>query len=184
MTLTRFLVMYFRVFMPFFIWASTAVVCQSEEKVTVRPTVTVEFNSTDRMMTLNATGQFVCEVESDGMGCLSNMFAVYCVQSFKLAMASLNETDWCVWSKVNSWYSNLSTCTEDICDLYFIPWPNRVVEQTFLDIHSLFFKDCPTDELSDPPPAIMFALVITPICLIPVMVSLVVLKTKNGDGNS
>lgn len=43
----------------------------------------------------------VCEDESDGMGCLSDMFAVYCVQSFKLAMASLNKTDWCVWSKVN-----------------------------------------------------------------------------------
>ncbi|XP_031585772.1 receptor activity-modifying protein 2 [Oreochromis aureus] len=184
MTLTRFLVMYFRVFMLLFIWASTAVVCQSEEKVTVHPTVTVEFNSTDRMMTLNASGQFVCAVDSDRMGCLSDMFALLCVQRFELEMASLNKTDWCDWSKVNSWYSNLSMCTEVICDSSSIPWPNRVVEQTFLDIHSRFFKDCPTDELSDPPPAIMFALVITPICLIPVMVSLVVLKTKNGDGNS
>ncbi|CAI5675984.1 receptor activity-modifying protein 2 isoform X1 [Oreochromis niloticus] len=184
MTLTRFLVMYFRVFMLLFIWASTAVVCQSEEKVTVHPTVTVEFNSTDRMMTLNASGQFVCAVDSDRMSCLPDMFALLCVQIFELEMASLNKTDWCDWSKVNSWYSNLSTCTEQICDLYSIPWPNHVVEQTFLDIHSRFFKDCPTDELSDPPPAIMFALVITPICLIPVMVSLVVLKTKNGDGNS
>lgn len=63
-----------------------------------------------------------------------------------------------------------------------IPWPNPLVEQTFVEIHSSHFKDCPSQELSDPPPVIVFALVMTPICLIPVMVSLVVLKTKNGDG--
>lgn len=65
-----------------------------------------------------------------------------------------------------------------------MPWPNPFVEEIFVDIHTKFFRDCPTEELSDPPPAIVFALVITPICLIPVMVSLVVLKTKNGDGSS
>lgn len=81
-------------------------------------------------------------------------------------------------------YSNLSLCTEDIFDCLLVPWPNPFVEQIFVDIHTEFFRDCPTEELSDPPPAIVFALVITPICLIPVMVSLVVLKTKNGDGSS
>lgn len=65
-----------------------------------------------------------------------------------------------------------------------VPWPNPFVEELFVDIHTTFFRDCPTEELSDPPPAIVFALVISPICLIPVMVSLVVLKTKNGDGSS
>jgi len=58
------------------------------------------------------------------------------------------------------------------------------VEQIFVDIHSRYFKECPTEEFSDPPPPIVFALVFIPICLIPVMVSLVVLKTKNGDGSS
>lgn len=81
-------------------------------------------------------------------------------------------------------YSNLSLCTEDIFDCLLMPWPNPFVEEIFVDIHTKFFRDCPTEELSDPPPAIVFALVITPICLIPVMVSLVVLKTKNGDGSS
>lgn len=81
-------------------------------------------------------------------------------------------------------YSNLSLCTEDIFDCLLVPWPNPFVEEIFVKIHTTFFRDCPTEELSDPPPAIIFALVITPICLIPVMVSLVVLKTKNGDGSS
>lgn len=118
------------------------------------------------------------------MYCLSVLFEHLCLNNFKRAMASLNRTDWCVWSNVSGMYSNLSMCTEEISDCLLIPWPNPLVEQTFVDIHSTYFKDCPTEELSDPPPAIVFALVITPICLIPVMVSLVVLKTKNGDGSS
>lgn len=83
-----------------------------------------------------------------------------------------------------SLYSNLSLCTEEISDCLLIPWPNSLVERKFVDLHAKYFKDCPTEELSDPEPAIVFALAITPICLIPIMVSLVVLKTKNGDGSS
>ncbi|XP_075941523.1 receptor activity-modifying protein 2 [Anarhichas minor] len=118
------------------------------------------------------------------MDCLSMLLDYVCLPKFKNAMASLNSTNWCTWGNVSGLYSNLSLCTEEISDCLGIPWPNPLVEQTFVDIHSSFFKDCPSEELSDPPPVIVFALVITPICLIPVMVSLVVLKTKNGDGSS
>ena len=68
-------------------------------------------------------------------------------------------------------------------DCLLIPWPNPLVEETFVDIHTRFFQDCPAEELSDPPPVVVMALVVTPICLIPVMVILVVFKTKNGDGS-
>lgn len=118
------------------------------------------------------------------MECLQSLNNLLCLNQFEGAMNSLNSSEWCIWSNVNSLYSNLSHCTEEISDCLLIPWPNPLVEQTFVDIHSRFFQDCPTEELSDPPPAIILALVITPICLIPVMVSLVVLKTKNGDGSS
>lgn len=118
------------------------------------------------------------------MDCLYKLFNHLCLSKFGQAMASLNSTDWCIWGNVSGSYSNFSLCTEEISDCLLIPWPNPLVEQTFVDIHFMFFKDCPTEELSDPPPVIVFALVITPICLIPVMVSLVVLKTKNGDGSS
>lgn len=87
-------------------------------------------------------------------------------------------------SSLCSFYSKLSNCTEEISDCLLIPWPNRLVEHKFVEIHADFFKDCPSEELSDPAPVIVFALVITPICLIPAMVSLVVLKTKNGDGSA
>ncbi|XP_041813133.1 receptor activity-modifying protein 2 isoform X2 [Chelmon rostratus] len=118
------------------------------------------------------------------MDCLSKLLDHLCLYNYEVKMASINSSDWCVWGNVSGLYSNLSLCTEEISDCLLIPWPNPLVEQTFVNIHSRFFKDCPTEELSDPPPVIVFALVITPICLIPVMVSLVVLKTKNGDGSS
>ncbi|KAF7656970.1 hypothetical protein LDENG_00033590 [Lucifuga dentata] len=116
--------------------------------------------------------------------CLSYLFQGVCFRHFNDEMDSLNSTDWCIWGNVRGAYNDFSLCTEEICDCLLIPWPNPLVEQTFVKIHSMFFQDCPTEELSDPPPSIVFALVITPICLIPVMVILVVLKTKNGDGSS
>nr|XP_020463100.1 receptor activity-modifying protein 2 isoform X2 [Monopterus albus]XP_020463101.1 receptor activity-modifying protein 2 isoform X2 [Monopterus albus]XP_020463103.1 receptor activity-modifying protein 2 isoform X2 [Monopterus albus] len=131
----------------------------------------------------------ICILCSDYYGgpttdCLSSLFENLCLTKFESAMASLNSTDWCIWSNVRGLYSNLSLCTERMSDCLQIPWPNPLVEQTFVNIHSKYFKDCPAEELSDPPSVVIFALVVTPICLIPIMVSLVVLKTKNGDGSS
>ncbi|XP_008415260.1 receptor activity-modifying protein 2 isoform X2 [Poecilia reticulata] len=130
----------------------------------------------------------VCKICEDHYGepsmeCLSFLFDDY-LNYFNKQMSSLNSTDWCVWDKVSSFYSNFSTYTENISDCLGIPWPNSLVEKLFVNIHAAYFKACPTEEFSDPPPGIVFALVITPICLIPVMVSLVVIKTKNGDGTS
>lgn len=96
----------------------------------------------------------------------------------------MNSTEWCIWSNVRSHYNHFTECTEQAADCLLISWPNPMVERSFVEIHHMFFWDCPTEALSDPPPGIVFALVMTPICLIPVMVILVVLKTKNGDRSS
>ncbi|XP_044036096.1 receptor activity-modifying protein 2 isoform X2 [Siniperca chuatsi] len=204
MTDTSFSLMFSGCFVTLLIWGCTTVVCLVDEKLVVGPTMTIGYHSTE---TMNAnvtygdpTLSFVCGNNSHScmdfcsfcydiygaptMDCLSKLFDHLCLFNFEHAMASLNSSDLCIWGNVSGSYSNLSLCTEKISDCLLIPWPNPLVEQTFVDIHSKFFKDCPTEELSDPPPVIVFALVITPICLIPVMVSLVVLKTKNGDGSS
>ncbi|NP_001107904.1 receptor activity-modifying protein 2 precursor [Danio rerio] len=107
-----------------------------------------------------------------------------CNYNFVLAMDSMNSTDWCSLEKVKSAYNNFTMCTETVADCLLVPWPNRFVEQKFVDIHATYFHDCPTEALRDPPPSIILALVMTPICLIPVMVVLVVFKTKNGDRRS
>ncbi|KAG7249880.1 hypothetical protein CRUP_026280, partial [Coryphaenoides rupestris] len=81
-------------------------------------------------------------------------------------------------------YNNFTVCTEEIAECLLIPWPNPLVEGIFVGIHRAYFHNCPTEELSDPPPSIVLALVMTPICLIPIMVVLVVLKSKNTDGSA
>lgn len=81
-------------------------------------------------------------------------------------------------------YNKFTMCSENLAECLTLPWPNRLVEDMFVEIHSSFFKKCPTETLRDPPPNVVFALVMTPICLIPAMVVLVVLKTKNGDRRS
>lgn len=208
MSAVTFSLLFSGCFVTLLLWGCTTVVCLVDEKLEIQPTTATGY-STD-MMAANATSgesfpfdsmvhvacgnnsqhceEFcsICSSFSGGqiMDCLPLLFEHMCLSNFKAAMALLNDTDWCIWSNVRGMYSNLSLCTEEISDCLLIPWPNPLVEQTFVNIHSQFFVDCPSEELSDPPPSIIFALVITPICLIPVMVSLVVLKTKNGDGSS
>ncbi|KAB5553685.1 hypothetical protein PHYPO_G00041480 [Pangasianodon hypophthalmus] len=111
-------------------------------------------------------------------------FLKYCRTNFQNEMGNVNATDWCMWDKVKSPYNNFSVCSEEIAECLTLPWPNRLVEDMFVEIHSSFFQECPTETLRDPPPNVIFALVMTPICLIPAMVVLVVLKTKNGDRRS
>ncbi|XP_077590499.1 receptor activity-modifying protein 2 [Stigmatopora nigra] len=184
----------------------SSVCCLVDEKLSVQSATTAAYYSTETInMASNATfgdmpSQIACAPSSincsivqaqchvffggPNMECLYALFDSMCLCNFEVAMATMNASDWCAWSNVSGLYSSLSLCTETISDCLEIWWPNPLVEQTFVDIHQRFFKDCPTEELSDPAPPIVFALVITPILLIPVMVSLVVLKTKNGDGSS
>ncbi|CAL1587708.1 unnamed protein product [Knipowitschia caucasica] len=187
----------------FIIICVTPSLCLLNEELAVEPTVSERLSASMMEKPLNASvSNFtlpltcgnnthycmdLCSFCHDifhehSMQCLSVLLDSLCLTTFHIEMTQSN-ADSCVWGNVSGFYSNLSICTEEISDCLIIPWPNPLVEQTFLDIHSRYFQDCPSEELSDPPPAIVFALVITPICLIPVMVSLVVLKTKNGDGS-
>ncbi|MEQ2304377.1 hypothetical protein AMECASPLE_026423 [Ameca splendens] len=205
MTGTRFFLMFSGCLVALLIWGCTTVICLVNDNVTVQPVTTTTamtrgHNETQESEVFGSQLPFACGINSPAcpsycsfcmdffgkptMECLSALFSHLCLPVFTDSIRSLNTTDWCVWDKVSSLYSNFSLCTEEISDCLLIPWPNSLVEAFFVNIHSEFFKKCPTEEFSDPPPAIVFALVITPICLIPVMVSLVVLKTKNGDGAS
>ncbi|KAK2833190.1 hypothetical protein Q5P01_017079 [Channa striata] len=199
MTATTFSLLFSGCYVTLLILGCRTVVCLVDEKLGAEPATTV---GNDSMLHITEPTyghstfplpcgnsercahfcQF-CWDHGIHLDCLPTLFDA-CLLDFVNAMDSQNSTDWCIWSNVRGLYSNLSHCTEEMSDCLRIPWPNPLVEQTFVKIHSEYFIDCPTEELSDPPSAIVFALVVTPICLIPVMVSLVVLKTKNGDGSS
>ncbi|XP_048052076.1 receptor activity-modifying protein 2 [Megalobrama amblycephala] len=125
----------------------------------------------------------VC-VNSSIRTCYEMLVVHWCRYHFNVAMASMNSTVWCSLERVKSAYNNFTVCTETVADCLLLPWPNHFVESIFVDIHTTYFQECPTEALRDPPPSIVLALVMTPICLIPAMVVLVVLKTKNGDRRS
>uniref|UniRef100_A0A3Q2P238 Receptor (G protein-coupled) activity modifying protein 2 n=1 Tax=Fundulus heteroclitus TaxID=8078 RepID=A0A3Q2P238_FUNHE len=207
MTVTKFSLVFSGCLATFLIWECTTVICLVNDKVTAQPATTATtrptatgYNATQKTEVVGSQHSFACGNVSHScsgycsfcediygkptMDCLSTLLEFICLPHFNDSMKSLSMTDWCVWDKVSSLYSTFSLCSEEISDCLIIPWPNSLVETMFVNIHSEYFIKCPTEEFSDPPPAIVFALVITPICLIPVMVSLVVLKTKNGDGTS
>ncbi|XP_061089088.1 receptor activity-modifying protein 1-like isoform X2 [Conger conger] len=118
------------------------------------------------------------------IACYHFLIHATCFETFNKSMSTLNAKEFCQWNSIKSPYDNFTICTEERADCLLIPWPNKLVENMFVEIHSNYFKSCPTQGLDDPPPSIVFALVMTPICLIPVMVVVVVMKTKNGDRRS
>ncbi|PWA17668.1 hypothetical protein CCH79_00008250, partial [Gambusia affinis] len=181
MTVTRFSLVFSGCLVTLLIWGCTNVICLDNDKATVQ-LVTTTVKTTTCVNGLHC--QSICDICEHRYGqpsveCLSFLFDEY-LHLFSEQMRSLNSTDWCVWDKVSSFYSDFSTCTEHLSDCLGIPWPNSLVEKLFVNIHSEYFKTCPTEEFSDPPPGIVFALVITPICLIPVMVSLVMFVAGPG----
>ncbi|XP_063079903.1 receptor activity-modifying protein 2 isoform X2 [Engraulis encrasicolus] len=121
---------------------------------------------------------------ADRQFCYEILHKLQCHTKFVETIEGFNDTALCKRDVVLKPYNNFSACSEEIADCLLIPWPNPMVEDVFVEIHTKYFQDCPLQELRDPPPGIVFALVMTPICLIPAMVFLVVLKTKNGDGMS
>ncbi|KAF7225746.1 receptor activity-modifying protein 2 [Nothobranchius furzeri] len=193
MTATRFSLLFSGSLVTLLIWGCPTVTCQVNDNTTVQPiTASTGYSSTESWTTAcgNSSRCLIfcdfCEraFGSPSMDCLSLIVEKICLPDFHDSMLLLNSTDWCIWDNVKSLYSNFSVCTEEVSDCLLIPWPNQLVKEVFVNIHYQYFVECTTEEFSDPPPAIVFALVITPICLIPMMVSLVVLKTKNGDGTS
>nr|XP_023691469.1 receptor activity-modifying protein 1-like isoform X2 [Paramormyrops kingsleyae] len=126
-----------------------------------------------------------CNHEScDWVECYKNFVIFKCLPSFEKSLTDYNNHERCTWDTIKRSYTEFTMCTELYADSLRVPWPNQLVEDTFVWIHAKYFQDCLVTELYDPPPSIIFVLVMTPICLIPVMVTLVVLKTKNGDSTS
>ena len=50
-------------------------------------------------------------------------------------------------------YNTFTMCTEEIAECLLIPWPNRMVENEFVNIHSRFSRTVPTRGWATPPPA-------------------------------
>lgn len=83
-------------------------------------------------------------------------------------------------------YSDLQYCLEYFADRFGLGFPNPLAERLILETHLIHFANCslvqPT--FSDPPEDVLLAMIIAPICLIPFLVTLVVWRSKDSDGQA
>ncbi|XP_057631622.1 receptor activity-modifying protein 2 [Chionomys nivalis] len=94
--------------------------------------------------------------------------------------------DWCNWTLISRHYSDLQYCLEYFADRFGLGFPNPLAERLILETHLIHFANCslvqPT--FSDPPEDVLLAMIIAPICLIPFLVTLVVWRSKDSDGQA
>nr|ACI67267.1 Receptor activity-modifying protein 1 precursor [Salmo salar] len=93
-----------------------------------------------------------------------------CWDQFHSEMKDINKELWCEWDQVIRPYLGC----------YF---PNQVVQDFFIQIHSSFFQACPEEEelFPDAPSGVVLTLTLIPVSLIPILVFLVVWKSKICD---
>lgn len=77
-------------------------------------------------------------------------------------------------------YSDLRTCLEQTAEALHYGYPNPLAEKYTVDSHRFYFFNCTLEQqlLLDPPENVLLTLILTPICLIPFLVTLVVWKSK------
>ncbi|XP_015687016.1 receptor activity-modifying protein 2 [Protobothrops mucrosquamatus] len=106
-----------------------------------------------------------------------------CWDLFAEQMANISKIYWCEWRTIRRPYSHLRKCLESEADKLELDYPNSMAEEYIIISHHNYFLNCTLKNrpLQDPPENILLALIITPICLIPFLVALVVLKSKDGE---
>ncbi|XP_031324583.2 receptor activity-modifying protein 2 [Camelus dromedarius] len=111
--------------------------------------------------------------------------AQLCWLCYKDQMDSI-EKDWCDWALISRPYSALQECLEQEAEEFGLGFPNPWAERIIFETHQIHFANCslvqPT--FSDPPEDVLLAMIITPICLIPFLVTLVVWRSKDSEAQA
>lgn len=83
-------------------------------------------------------------------------------------------------------YSDLQECLERGAEDFDLGFPNPWAEQVIFKTHQTHFANCTPEQttFSDPPEDVLLAMIITPICLIPFLVTLVVWKSKDSEART
>uniref|UniRef100_A0A670K2Z4 Receptor activity modifying protein 2 n=1 Tax=Podarcis muralis TaxID=64176 RepID=A0A670K2Z4_PODMU len=116
------------------------------------------------------------------------VFTVYsilvadCWRDFEKQMANITEEHWCEWMIIRRPYNELRECLERWAERLKYGYPNTLAHNYITYGHRVYFLNCSVrNALQDPPDDILLPLILTPICLIPFLVTLVVLKSKDGE---
>uniref|UniRef100_UPI003AAA8BAE receptor activity-modifying protein 3 n=1 Tax=Centroberyx gerrardi TaxID=166262 RepID=UPI003AAA8BAE len=118
------------------------------------------------------------------MHCLEEELVVHshslCGARFHEDMLTISVENWCDLDYVIRPYNDMTMCMESLSGIVGCYYPNPNVQDFFLHIHSQYFQNCPEEELllSDAPHEVVVILTLIPVSLIPVLVFLVVWKSK------
>ncbi|XP_033963573.1 receptor activity-modifying protein 2 isoform X1 [Pseudochaenichthys georgianus] len=101
-----------------------------------------------------------------------------CEDDFHMKM-SISTEDRCVLDNIFRPYDDLTTCLENMVKFMNCYYPNPTVQELFLTIHTMYFNNCSMEiPLEDAPQGVVITLTLIPVSLIPVLVYLVVFKSK------
>ncbi|XP_008313170.1 receptor activity-modifying protein 1 [Cynoglossus semilaevis] len=111
---------------------------------------------------------------------LLNYSQEFCETEFYLQMMQLGPDKWCHLESISKAYSSLSICVEMVSSHLRCFYPNAGTQDFFIHIHSLYFQNCTKKDLApeDAPGWVVMVLTLIPVSLIPVLVYLVVWKSK------
>ncbi|XP_072260089.1 receptor activity-modifying protein 2 [Pyxicephalus adspersus] len=104
-----------------------------------------------------------------------------CWNHFDFQMNKTLHGQWCSWHSIVRFYSDLQECLEGYADHLLVGYPNDLAHDAILNAHIKFFTNCAmSEEFIDPPENVLLALIFTPICIIPFLVTLVVYKSNTS----
>ncbi|XP_008293616.1 receptor activity-modifying protein 1 [Stegastes partitus] len=109
----------------------------------------------------------------------------YCGENFHQEMKAISSEEWCILENVISPYNDLTVCLEHVSFLVGCYFPNRDIQDFFLYIHSSYFQNCSRggggggEEFpEDAPHGLVVVLTVVPVSFVPVLVYLLVWKSK------
>uniref|UniRef100_A0A3P8T4D1 Uncharacterized protein n=1 Tax=Amphiprion percula TaxID=161767 RepID=A0A3P8T4D1_AMPPE len=107
----------------------------------------------------------------------------YCGETFHQEMKFISTEKWCILKNIIRPYHEMTVCLEEVSHLVGCYFPNPDIQDFFLFIHSTYFQNCSKGEggeefLEDAPHGLVVLLTIVPVGFVPVLVYLVVWKSK------
>ncbi|XP_026232671.1 receptor activity-modifying protein 1 [Anabas testudineus] len=121
------------------------------------------------------------------LGCgphYENAIEEFCLAKFRLDMQELDQRHWCSWEDTVELYGELTNCTFLVALKMECFWPNRLVDEFFIQVHKHYFHDCSLSGrlLKDPPNRILGPFIVVPILITLLMTALVVWRSKRSEG--
>ncbi|XP_074519514.1 receptor activity-modifying protein 2 [Halichoeres trimaculatus] len=126
---------------------------------------------------------FQDQMELSHQHCLQEQLVKYsheiCGADFHMEMMLISTEKWCELDNIIRPYNNMALCLEELSGLLNCYYPNPNIQDFFIETHSTYFHNCSSElPLVDAPQELVITLTLIPVCLIPVLVYLVVWKSK------